>query len=417
MVHRSPWTSCEKTGSLPHRITRICLCHSVHTREDTQLATQFKVHSISQRLLTLFNHGCDLFQRCCSAGTVYSDGLSTVQVHNNRNGQSAPAINSTEQITVISLSIIIPVKNEARNLEACLRSIRDARSVDLAYEILVIDNGSEDNTVDVARKFSADVHVVPDVTVAALRNFGAERAQGEVLAFIDADCTLQPDWFDSILPYIKDDSIKCFGSPPGIPEQSTWVQECWYQIRKKGSPNDPPRTVEWLESMNLFIRRDVFNAVNGFDTSLETCEDYDLGVRLKQHGDIWCDSGIKAIHHGEAHNIKRFYEKERWRGVSNIEGLRKHGFSLAELPSLLFPMVQIVAILLTLITVLLAIAGKVSFLWVIACLVIWQLPLFIMGYRKSGGLQRIKQAGGIWTLLNVYFTARGQSLFMGAAWQ
>ena len=155
---------------------------------------------------------------------------------------SLPGINSTEKFTVISLSIIIPVKNEARNLEACLRSIRDARSVDLAYEILVIDNGSEDNTVDVARKFSADIHVVPDVTVAALRNFGAERAQGEVLAFIDADCTLQPDWFDSILPYIKDDSIKCFGSPPGIPEQSTWVQECWYQIRKKGSPNDPPRT-------------------------------------------------------------------------------------------------------------------------------------------------------------------------------
>ena len=106
---------------------------------------------------------------------------------------------------MISLSIIIPVKNEARNLEACLRSIRDARSVDLAYEILVIDNGSEDNTVDIARKFAADVHVVPDVTVAALRNFGAERAQGAVLGFIDADCTLNPDWFDSILPYINDD--------------------------------------------------------------------------------------------------------------------------------------------------------------------------------------------------------------------
>lgn len=318
---------------------------------------------------------------------------------------------------MISLSIIIPVKNEARNLEACLRSIRDARSVDLGYEILVIDNGSEDNTVAVARRFSADVHVVPGVTVAALRNFGAQHAKGDVLAFIDADCTLQPDWFDSIVPYVNNDSIKCFGSPPGIPDQSTWVQECWYQIRKKGTPDDPPSTVEWLESMNLFVRRDVFNQVNGFDTSLETCEDYDLGVRIKEHGDIWCDPGIKAIHHGEAHNVRRFYEKERWRGVSNIEGLRRHGFSIAELPSLLFPMVQIIAILTAVAALLLALAGKLSLWWILAGVIIWQLPLFLMGYKKSTGVQRIKQAGGIWALLNVYFTARGQSLFMGAAWQ
>lgn len=287
----------------------------------------------------------------------------------------------------------------------------------MAYEVLVIDNGSEDDTVEVARKFAADVHTVPNVTVAALRNYGAERAQGQVLCFIDADCTLQRDWFDSVLPYINNESIKCFGSPPGIPDQSTWVQECWYQIRKKGEPTDPPREVDWLESMNLFVRRDTFNIVNGFDTSLETCEDYDLGVRLQQHTAIICDPSIRAIHHGEAHNVKRFYEKERWRGVSNIEGIRKHGFSMAELPSLLFPFVQVAAIALTLLTLILAIIGKVSFWWILLFLALWQLPLFLMGYRKSAGMQRLKQAGGIWALLNVYFTARGQSMFMGAAWQ
>jgi len=127
----------------------------------------------------------------------------------------------------------------------------------MAYEILVIDNGSEDETVNVAKKFAADVHIVPDVTVAALRNYGAERAQGKVLAFIDADCTLQPDWFDSVLPYIDDETVKCFGSPPGIPEQSTWVQECWYQIRKKGAPTDPPVKVDWLTTLAFAYRKKV----------------------------------------------------------------------------------------------------------------------------------------------------------------
>ncbi len=318
---------------------------------------------------------------------------------------------------MISLSIIIPVKNEAQNLEACLRSIRDARSVDLSYEILVIDNGSEDNTVAIANKYQATVFIVPDVTVAALRNYGAEHAQGEILAFLDADCTVLPDWFDSLLPYVGHPSITCFGSPPGIPARSTWVQQCWYQIRKKGTPTDPPRPVEWLESMNLFVQREAFNAVNGFDTSLVTCEDYDLAIRLKQHGEIWCVPGIQAIHHGEAHNVKRFYEKERWRGVSNIEGLRKHGFSFSELPSLLFPLVQIIAIATIVLALALTIAGIVSPWWALLGILLWQLPLGLMSYKKSAGTNRLQQASGIWALLNVYFTARGQSLFMGAAWQ
>jgi len=137
---------------------------------------------------------------------------------------------------VTSLSIIIPVKNEAANLEKCLRSIRDARSVDLSYEILVIDNGSTDGTVDVANKYQATVFVVPDATVAGLRNYGADHATGEILAFIDADCTVEPNWFDAIVPYVTDNSVNCFGSPPGIPLRSTWVQRCWYQIRTKGMP-------------------------------------------------------------------------------------------------------------------------------------------------------------------------------------
>ncbi len=321
------------------------------------------------------------------------------------------------QFQVISLSIIIPVKNDALNLEACLRSIHDARSIDVSYEILVIDNGSEDNTVNIAKKFEATVFIVPDITVAGLRNFGAEHAKGQILAFIDSDCTVLYDWFDSIVPYINNPDIKCFGSPPGIPAQSTWVQQCWYQIRRKGSPSDPPRSAEWLESMNLFVRRDAFTEVNGFDTSLVTCEDYDLCTRLKENSDIVCDPSIQAIHHGEAENVKRFYSKERWRSVSNIESLRKHGFSLSELPSILFPLVQIIAIITLIITVLLSVFGVISPWWAILQLLLWQAPLALMSYKKSSGSNRMQQAGGIWALLNVYFTARGQSLFMGAAWR
>lgn len=318
---------------------------------------------------------------------------------------------------LINLSIIIPVKNEAINLKACLQSIEEANAANINYEILVIDNGSDDDTVSIAEQYQTTIHIVPDITVAGLRNFGADKATGEVLAFIDADCTVEKDWFESLVPYISDDSIKIFGSPPGIPKQSTWVQDCWYQIRKKGSVDNPVIAVEWLESMNLFVRREVFSAASGFDVKLVTCEDYDLCTRLKKHGKIICDFRIQAIHHGEAKNVKRFYEKERWRGVSNIEGFRQHDFSFAELPSLLFPLVQLLVIIIAGVTLILSLLGYFPFwLWLLV-IFFWQAPLLLMAYRKSHPDERVRHTSGIWVLLNIYMTARGQSLFMGAAWQ
>lgn len=318
---------------------------------------------------------------------------------------------------MISLSIIIPVKNEAHNLAACLNSIQEACSAQLCYEILVIDNGSDDSTVSVAEQFGTTVYVVPGTTVAGLRNVGAEKASGDVLAFIDADCTVESDWFYSLLPYIADDSVAAFGSPPGIPETSTWVQKCWYQVRKKGSIDRFKIPVEWLESMNFFIRRDVFLAAKGFDVSLVTCEDYDLCMRLKSFGDIICDTRIRAIHHGEAKTIKRFYTKERWRGVSNLKGFRQHNFPLAELPSLLFPFMQLLAISMITLALTASLVGYIPVWWSLLLTLLWQAPLLLMAFAKSQVDRRLMHTCGIWTLLNVYMTARGQALFLGAAWR
>lgn len=318
---------------------------------------------------------------------------------------------------MINLSIIIPVKNEAVNLRACLDSIRQADSTSINYEILVIDNGSDDATVGVAKEFEALVHVVPDVTVAGLRNVGAGHAKGTILVFIDADCTVGYDWFKFIAPYLSDDAAKVFGSPPGIPVMSTWVQKCWYQIRRRGSVDNPVVDVDWLESMNLFVRQDLFAKVGGFDVNLVTCEDYDLCMRLKKHSDITSDARIQAVHHGEAKTIQRFYEKERWRGVSNLSGFRSHDFSLAELPSLLFPLAQLSAIVIVLIALLLAIFDYIPIGWCMLLILCWQIPLLYLAFKKNKTRSALLETGGIWLLVNVYLIARGQSLFMGAAWK
>jgi glycosyltransferase involved in cell wall biosynthesis len=317
----------------------------------------------------------------------------------------------------MKLSIVIPVKNDASGLSSCLQSIQRAANERVSYEVLVVDNGSSDESVAAARQHGAKVLLAPEVTVSTLRNLGAKEAKGDVLAFIDADCTVAETWFEALEPYLDNHSVICFGSPPTIPEKATWVQSCWYQIRRKNAPTEEAVTTEWLESMNMFVRRDVFWKIGGFDEDMITCEDYDLCMRLQGHGSLLSDSRIVAIHHGEASTTGNFYKKERWRGSSNFKSFRKHGFAMSEMPSVLLPLIHVIIAILAVIGLVFSLSGLYPlWIWVVVVLM-WQLPLLLLGLRKSERASRWSQAFGIGVLLNLYFAARGLSLFSGAAWR
>lgn len=305
-------------------------------------------------------------------------------------------------------SIIIPAKNEEQNLARCLHSIAMIDYPENAFEVLVIDNGSTDKTVEVAKSYGAEVHVRPELTISGLRNFGSQQARGAILVFLDADCTVFKDWLKSASLWVDHPEVCCFGAPPTIPERATWVQKSWYIVRKKTQEIEE---VAWLESMNMFVRKAAFEAVDGFDESLQTCEDYDLSLRLKEQGQIISDQRIRAVHHGEASSLRHFYRKESWRGISNLTGLKKHGFHLRELPSLLLPLVYLCCVLFTLLLFLVFFSGSdLSILLLPLWGLCWQLPLLLLALIKGRGQQGVGTRLGLYVLLNVYFLARGRAM-------
>lgn len=304
---------------------------------------------------------------------------------------------------MIDFSIIIPAKNEEVNISRCLESISNIEYPAERYEVILMDNGSEDATASIAESFGALVHYLPEANISGLRNRGAELAKGKILAFLDADCSVTADWLKAASIYIEKPDIACFGSPPLLPYNPTWVQKTWAYVRIR---KESISSVNWLESMNMFIKRDLFLSAGGFNTSLDTCEDVDISYRLAGYGSIISDSRIKAIHHGEADTIKKFFIKELWRGKSNYRGLFEHGLKLKEIPSLFLPLYF--GCLGLIVIYILLFSG---FLCGIYALILWQVPLILITCLKIRKFFSFTAAARLYFLYNIYYSARFLSVF------
>ena len=216
------------------------------------------------------------------------------------------------------LSIIIPALNEEKYIGSCLESIAEAMQDRPLYEVILVDNGSSDNTLNIAEKYGnklkLKIFIKTDCNISALRNFGAQNAQGEIFAFLDADCTISKEWLNNAIPYFNRQSCAAAGSSHEIPHGYSWVAKTWNMVTlKKLRLTETDK----LPSGNMLVDKNKFNKVGGFDESLVTNEDFDLCFRLRKCGfKIFSDPGIRAFHWGVANTLSEFYRQCRWHGTS-----------------------------------------------------------------------------------------------------
>ncbi len=307
-----------------------------------------------------------------------------------------------------NLSIVIPVRNDAKRLATCLNSIR---SYAPNVEVYVIDNGSTDGSGEMAEGLGASVILCPDLRVGALRNRGCKRSCSEFIAFVDSDHEVTSDWLEQGLEILlQDESIVAAGSHYLAPLDGTWVQTTWAIQRLRG----PERgDVDWLGAGNLFVRRDAFEKVGGFREDLIAAEDVDLCHRLRQLGGrIICDKRIRNIHHGEPKTLIAFLRKEYWRGSSGVKAWISQGFPMRDLPSLLWPLWHLVG---GVVFAALAITAIISMerTWetlALTSLLAWILPSVLLSVRTCISEKRIKRIPALAVLYFTYGIARAAAL-------
>jgi glycosyltransferase involved in cell wall biosynthesis len=239
------------------------------------------------------------------------------------------------------ISIVIPMYNEAHHIARTLLAAQRATfAAGLECELIVVDNGSQDQGPHIARQMGAQVLELPGLLIGALRNRGAAIATGEWLAFIDADVELPEDWLTLLLKIEPAVQVDVLGLDLHTPAEAPWYADAW-QRRTLRPSADTVQTVRWLPSSNLLMRRPWFDKVGGFDENLRTGEDKDFTMRLSHAGArLLSVNQTVALHWGYECSWREWMGKEFWRQGSHLQLLRSHGMSLRLLR---FPLMSLAA--------------------------------------------------------------------------
>ena len=238
----------------------------------------------------------------------------------------------------MDLSFIIPAYNEAENIENVFGSIKRCVPDVFQYEILVVDHGSVDNTVELAEACGAKVLVHPEGTIAGLRNFGVSNSTGNVLVFLDADILLTHDWasnIGSVISSLSAGERVLTGSWISIPDTSNWIEKFWFKPLERGDNSH-------INSGHLIISRQLFDDIGGFDEKLDTGEDYDISIRaIAANIRLIDDVRLRVIHEGYPKSLAEFAKREFWHGKGDAASLASLFQSKVAMVALLFVMLHL----------------------------------------------------------------------------
>lgn len=198
------------------------------------------------------------------------------------------------------LSIIIPAKNEEKNLVKLLRSIKKQNYKD--YEVIVADAGSKDKTKKIARKFGCKV--IKGGLPSVGRNEGVKHAKGNMLLFLDADVILPDEFIKKLVKEIKERKLdvgSCFSKPHNGRLIDRFII---------GSSNFLMDLVKnkWAHSYGwcTFSNKKVHKAIKGYDEDIFLGEDNDYARRASKAGKFGIIKDIKILN-----SMRRFQEEGR----------------------------------------------------------------------------------------------------------
>jgi len=242
------------------------------------------------------------------------------------------------------VSVIIPVYNDPRGIQMTLDAVTDQTYPSAAYEILVVDNGSEDDTREVVREYCDRLPDLVTLLVedevqgpAAARNKAIREASGDILAFVDADMTVEETWLEDAVESLERNDWDYMGCDVDIYVEDGKDTLTARYNRIFGFPIR--RYIEEQQFSGtgcLVTRKEVFDEVGLFDERLFSGEDEEFGNRVYDAGFDQHFQPEITMYHPARSSLSSFLKKHFRLGRGKAQMQRYHP-ERVEKPSVLNP--------------------------------------------------------------------------------
>ncbi|MCZ7664566.1 MAG: mycofactocin biosynthesis glycosyltransferase MftF [Thermoleophilia bacterium] len=301
-----------------------------------------KVNAAAARLLELTRDGSSVSELAAASGSDEERVLGLCEYFRHRGmldvspagvaplgiipcpGDVRPDVSSGagDPAPAPSVSVIVPAKDRAAELDACLAALFALDYPADRLEVIVVDDGSEDGTAGVAARYPC-LCLANDRNrgQSYSRNAGARRATGEILAFIDSDCVADPGWLRELVPFFAWPRVAAIGGYVAGHHDQTRLDRYEQAASSLNMgerlilAGDDPSSF-YVPTCNLLVRREAYLAAGGLREDLRVGEDVDLCWRLRRTGSYLVYSPSGRVLHRHRSRLPQMLRRRAQYGTS-----------------------------------------------------------------------------------------------------
>lgn len=210
------------------------------------------------------------------------------------------------------ISVIIPTFNEQTTIASCLQSLQ--QQTQLHLEIIVVDDGSTDQTISRAKQLISGNQIKifrqPHQGPGTARNLGAHKSRGDILVFVDADMTFDPQFIAKLVqPILNRKTIGTFTKDERVSNSDNPWANSWSLLRGFKSGHMHPENYPDHQPVFRAIMRQEFVKVGGFDINRGYDDDWSLSEKLGKKATLV--SGA-IIYHTNPNSLQEIFTQSRW---------------------------------------------------------------------------------------------------------
>jgi len=226
----------------------------------------------------------------------------------------------------VSVSVVIPAYNAAATIAECMEALNKQSLPRDEYEVIVVDDGSTDETAKIAADYGARVLKQANSGPAAARNRGIAAARGEIILFTDSDCAPAHDWIQEMIAPLADPHIAGVKGVYRTRQRNLVARFIQIEYEDRYDHTASCKYVDFIDTYAAAYRRDALVASGGFNTYFRfaSVEDQELSFRLAGMGYKMVFNPRAVVYHYHPQSWRRYAQRKYRIAYWKVAVLRLH---------------------------------------------------------------------------------------------